>query len=143
MKASWRKAFDSWDGRQMQALADCYAAEDDPRELIQECVRIVEREPGLAGPATWTLKHHLEAGGQLDSDKISRLFASADHLDDWPEQLHLLQMLPVLDLHRDWLNQLEPFVQRCLESRVKFVRAWAVQGERVPKTSPHALRMKK
>lgn len=80
------------------------------------------------GIASWFLKHHLEQGACLSADHVSHIYTLAARIEDWEAMLHLLQCLPSIGIPRASREWAELFVRRGLDSKNKFVRAWAYNG---------------
>ncbi len=117
----------SWDGRSAAALESAYerhSGEEGFVGTILAGISDVESERA----ATWLLKRHLEVGNSLSAAGCRSVFGRLSVLEHWESKLHVLQCLPYLDIAEDDSVDLEKFLDACLESNRKFVRAWAYNG---------------
>ena len=117
----------SWDGKSAAALQSTYrrhCAEDDFVATILAHLSDVE----LQRAATWLLKKHLEVGNSLTAAGCRAVFGTLSVQEHWESKLHFLQCLPYLSIPEDDSAGLEQFLDACLESERKFVRAWAYNG---------------
>lgn len=117
----------SWDGKSAAALESTYerhGAEEDFLGTILGHLSSVE----LQRAATWLLKRHLEVGNSLSVADCRAVFGRLPVQEHWESKLHILQCLPHLDIREDDSVGVEQFLDACLESERKFVRAWAYNG---------------
>ena len=82
----------------------------------------------LQRAATWLLKKHLELGNSLSAGDCRAIFAGLSVYEHWETRLHVLQCLPYLQIVDEDCVALEMFLDGCLASDKKFVRAWAYNG---------------
>ena len=75
--------------------------------------------------ASWFLKHHIDSGQTLHTTQIEDLCAALDQLEEWPAQLHILQILPQLELTGAVSDEVAEFARHSLQADNKFVRAWS------------------
>ena len=117
----------SWDGKAAAALQSTYerfCSEEDFAATILAHLTDVSSQRA----ATWLLKRYLEAGNSLaasDCRAIFRVLAVQAH---WESRLHILQCLPYLNIQEEDCVGLEEFLDVCVRSDKKFVRAWAYNG---------------
>ncbi len=117
----------SWDGKSTAALQSTYErhrAEEDFVAKILAHVADVESQRA----ATWLLKKHVEAGNSLTAADCRTVFSVLSDQDHWESKLHVLQCLSYLDIREDDCVGLENFLDTCIKSEKKFVRAWAYNG---------------
>ncbi|MDE0122107.1 MAG: hypothetical protein OXS33_10310 [bacterium] len=117
----------SWDGKSATALQSTYERHSDDEDFLATVLEHIA-DVELQRAATWLLKRHLEARNSLspgDSRAILGVLSDQEH---WESRLHLLQCLPYLDIPEDQSTGLEQFLDSCLESDNKFLRAWAYNG---------------
>ncbi len=117
----------SWDGKSATALQSTHERHSDDEDFLATILEHIA-DVELQRAATWLLKRHLEAGNSLspgDSRAILGVLSDQEH---WESRLHLLQCLPYLDIPEDQSTGLEQFLDSCLESDNKFLRAWAYNG---------------
>ena len=117
----------AWDGKSAAALQSTYERHRAEQGFVATILgHIADVE--LQRAATWLLKKHLEAGNSLSPSGCRAVFGALSVQDHWESKLHILQCLPYLDFPEDESAGIERFLQACLESDNKFVRAWAYSG---------------
>ena len=117
----------SWDGKSAAVLQSTYerhGAEEGFVATILAHLSGVEFQRA----ATWLLKKHLEVGNPLSVAGCRAVFGRLSVQEHWESKLHILQCLPYLDIPEDDIVGLERFLDACLDSERKFVRAWAYNG---------------
>ncbi|MDE0138271.1 MAG: hypothetical protein OXM57_07155 [bacterium] len=117
----------SWDGKSsaiLQLTYQCHSDEDGFLATVLEHISDV----ALQRAATWLLKRHLEDGNSLSVAACRAVFRGLSVQEHWEAKLHILQCLPYVDIPEDDIVGLEQFLDACLESERKFVRAWAYNG---------------
>ena len=117
----------SWDGRSVAALLSTYerhCAEEDFVATI--LLHIADADSQRA--ATWLMKKHLEAGNSLSAVECRAIIGRLSAQHHWLSELHLLQCLPYLSILEEDSADIEKFLDACVESDKKFVRAWAYNG---------------
>ena len=123
---------ENWDGKSAEQIKKLYRKYATQENFSSHLVKTLKL-PQLQAGATWLLKAWLESGNQLAAKERNGLFKKLSSLETWDAQLHVLQMLPYLEIpstktNKSVLPALEDFVDQCLISEKKFVRAWAYQG---------------
>ena len=127
MKSVLSEEMRSWDGKSavaLQSAYECHRAEEDFVATILAHVAQVESQRA----ATWLLKKHVQAGNVLSAADCRTVFGALSDLDHWESKLHLLQCLPFLEISEEDCTGLERFLDACIKSEKKFVRAWAYNG---------------
>jgi hypothetical protein len=122
-------AIDAWDGKSKAMIAAVHeelaGADADYLPLLVDYVA----EDALSDGATWLLKHALENGTRAkDLPDISAALVAAAHSTRWPTQLHMLQILPALDLSGQLRPAAQGLVFGALSSKRAMLRAWAYTG---------------
>lgn len=128
-------ALRSWDGRDVLAFAEVANVLPVTPASVAELVRLVrcaERVPdgdeAVQVGATWVIKHWLESGHSFNRRVCGQVAALLQGELCWGATLHLLVMLPRLDLTTARLLQLRSRLDDYCESSSPFVRAWAYNG---------------
>lgn len=117
----------SWDGKSATALQSLYERHRAEAGFVATILaHIVDVK--LQRAATWLLKQHLETGDSLTASICRTIFRALSVQEHWESKLHMLQCLPYLEIPEDASAGLEGFLEACLESDNKFVRAWAYNG---------------
>lgn len=127
MTSALSEEIGSWDGKSTAALHATYErhrAEGNFVAMILAHIADVKSQRA----ATWLLKKHLEAGNSLSAAECRTVFGVLFDQDHWESKLHVLQCLPYLDIREDDCGGLESFLDACIRSEKKFVRAWAYNG---------------
>ena len=117
----------SWDGKSAAALRSTYdhhGAQEDFIATVLECLADVD----LQRAATWLLKRRLEEGNSLSAADCRAVCRGLPAKAHWESRLHLLQCIPYLAISEDDRAGLERFLDTCLASDNKFVRAWTYNG---------------
>ena len=117
----------AWDGKSaaaLQSIHERHRAEAGFVETLLAHMADVE----LQRAATWLLKKHLETGNSLSTSACRTVLGALSVQEHWESKLHMLQCLPYLEIPEDESAGLEKFLEACLESDRKFVRAWAYNG---------------
>lgn len=117
----------SWDGKSAAALQSTYERHGDEEGFLATILEHIG-DVELQRAATWLLKRHLEAGNSLSPGGSRAILGVLSDQEHWESKLHVLQCLPYLDIPEDQSAALEQFLDSCLESDKKFVRAWAYNG---------------
>lgn len=117
----------AWDNRSVTALQSTYERHRDEEDFLATLLEhIADVESQRA--ATWLLKRHLEAGYSPSRESSRAILGVLGDQEHWESKLHILQCLPHLDIPEDRSAGLEQFLDSCLESDNKFLRAWAYNG---------------
>ena len=117
----------SWDGKSaatLQSIYEHHCAEEDFLATILAHIADVEMQRA----ATWLLKKHLGTEHSLTAADGRAIFGALSVQEHWESKLHILQCLPYLEIPESERAGLEQFLEVCLESDNKFVRAWAYSG---------------
>ena len=117
----------SWDGKSATALQSTYERHGDEEDFVATVLEHIA-DVALQRAATWMLKRHLEAGNSVSAGVSRAILGVLSDQEHWESKLHLLQCLPHLEIPEDESAGLERFLDSCLESDNKFVRAWAYNG---------------
>ena len=127
MTNSLSKEIGSWDGKSAAVLQSTYerhCADEDFVATILMYVADVKSQRA----STWLLKKYLEAGNSLSVADCRMVISVLSNQDHWESKLHLLQCVPYLNIHEDDCVDFENFLNICIRSENKFVRAWAYNG---------------
>lgn len=127
MTAALTQMMAAWDGKSAAALQSAYerhCAEADFVATILERLADVDSQKA----ATWLLKKHLETGNSLSAAECRAIFAGLSLQEHWESKLHMLQCIPYLTIAEEDCAGLVRFLEACVGSDRKFVRAWAYNG---------------
>ena len=123
-----RLAIAQWDGKSASAIKAVYDRFHDRERFNDDLIALMENETSQAG-ATWLLKHHCETKHVELSEEQRRSYqAKWKNLSHWEAQLHVLQCMEYIPIDASQKANVHSFLQRCLASEKKFVRAWAYSG---------------
>ena len=117
----------AWDGKSTAALQSIYRRHCADEDFVATTLVLVA-DVNLQRAATWMLKRHLELGNSLSVGECRSILGSLSVQQDWESKLHLLQCLPYLSIADEDRAGLEQFLDACVRSDKKFVRAWAYSG---------------
>ena len=117
----------SWDGKSTAVLESIYERHAADGDFVPTILpHLADVNPQRA--ATWLLKRHLELGNSLSPAECRTVLGSLASQQHWESRLHLLQCLPWLSVAEEDRDGLETFLDACVRSNRKFVRAWAYNG---------------
>ena len=119
--------FGAWDGKSTAVLHTIYLRHCADEDFVATALAHVA-DADLQRAATWMLKRHLELGNPLSVGECRSILGSLSVQQDWESKLHLLQCLPYLSIPDEDRVGLEQFLDACVRSDKKFVRAWAYSG---------------
>ena len=126
-RASLSEEIASWDGKSVAALQSTYERHCDEVCFVATILAHIA-DVQLQRAATWLLKKHLETGYSLGAADCRTIFGTLPLQEHWESKLHILQCVSYLDVPEDESAGLEKFLETCLESDNKFVRAWTYNG---------------
>ncbi len=87
------------------------------------------QHPDLERGSTWLLKHHCEQTKKPLTTKLAEnLYTAAPKLQSWAARLHILQSMQHVPVPASRTRQAVRFLDACLASENKLVRAWAYSG---------------
>lgn len=115
----------NWDGRATFVLQDIYTKNYQSPDFIQTLTDWSIQNTELQNASTWLLKHYVDKKHTLTRNQTVALLPALSAAKTWPAQLHLLQMLPQLPLAKPDLEILLEPIERLMQDKVKFVKAWA------------------
>jgi hypothetical protein len=114
--------WDDKDTKQLQRLYDQYFTQP---HFIKYLTDWSIQDVSLQNASTWLLKYHLDQKHLYTRHETRQLLPALQAAQDWPAQLHLLQMLPKLALAQEDFQLLLPKIDQLIKSPNKFVKAWA------------------
>ena len=118
----------SWDGKSAAVLQAAYERHSGEEGFVATILAHISDVQSQRA-ATWLLKKHLEDRELAICCRLPcGLRQDSPFREHWEAKLHVLQCLPYLDIPEDDTIGLEQFLDACLESERKFVRAWAYNG---------------
>lgn len=122
-------AIAAWDGKSKAMIAEVHdllsTADAEYLDLLIDYVAVDELSDG----ASWLLKHALENGTAADDlPDVAPALLAATRSDRWPTQLHMLQILPYLDLSGDLRAAAQGLIFDSLGAKRAMLRAWAYAG---------------
>ncbi|GAB5551169.1 MAG: hypothetical protein Sapg2KO_07600 [Saprospiraceae bacterium] len=115
----------NWDGKSTFILQDIYNKNCQNPNFIQILTDWSIQDVKLQNASTWLLKHYVDKKNTLTRSQTVALLPALSVAKAWPAQLHLLQMLPLLPLTEADLEILLNPIERLMQDKVKFVKAWA------------------
>lgn len=85
-------------------------------------------------------KRHAEENHMFTDDETEQFADLLSKPGDWIAELNALQILPYIRINEKVSERINTFVERNVESKNKFIRAWAYQGlYELSKNSPSKL----
>ena len=118
-----------FDGREVETGRRIVAAHEPTSELFDQLLDLTaDADADQQAGTTWLLKAYLEKGAALRPSRVAQLGRLLDRLTGWEAQLHVCQCLRFFEVPRRNVGQYARFLRTGIESDVKFLRAWAVDG---------------
>lgn len=127
MQTLLQQALSDWEGKKVDKLKRIYQQQQDQPSFVEEILSLLKSEAEQKA-ASWLLKYHLEQDNLLTDGQIITMTNGLEKVYNWESRLHLLQILPLVDIPKEAQLAVEDFVRGSLSSDNKFVRAWALQG---------------
>lgn len=119
---------EQWNGKNVTFLKAVYSEYHQQALFFEKLFNWFCQDEKLQVSTSWLIKYHYDNKGSISNDLLQQFFEQLVLPEHWEAQLHLLQLLPKLQIQYSWIPIIEKLVRRGLESPVKFVRAWAIQG---------------
>ena len=118
----------AWDGKSAADIRAVYADHAHTRGFLARLVKLAA-DRGCEVGATWLVKHHLETDTTVMNSSVAETwYACVKSLTHWEARLHLLQCMPHVPVPKSCVRQVRTFLDECIASEHKFVRAWAYTG---------------
>jgi len=115
-----------FDGKHIDSLFRVAATLPRTPSAIDELISLAERsDPAMQIGATWILKCFQSQNVRFSSNQVTKLVDLLCGSSPWESRLHILQMLPKLDIPAPSTEMLFQFLVRVASESNKFVRAWA------------------
>ena len=119
---------EGWDGIHMDYLTSIYNSFHEQSDFFDHLISLTSEQPQLQEGTTWLIKHHYDEKKELSKDQLDELLNSVAGLKHWAANLHVLQILPHIEIKSENYIIIDDFVRRSWNSDNKFVRAWSYQG---------------
>jgi len=124
-----RGALAEFDGRAVTLLSEAAVQFESDKHYLKHLVILAQDpEDNISSGATWLIKTHLEAGGDLCASETSRLLERLDAIRDWQAQLHICQSIQFLTPDNDAAEQTRLWLAPLLAHKRPFLRAWALDA---------------
>ena len=120
-----QKQIDHWDKTHVLFLKNLYREQHGNPNFEAELLSLFLKD-NYQIASTWLIKYHYEQKRKLRQSSVNHLFENSHRLNEWEAKLHLLQLLPYLDLS-DKLAEAGNFIRTQLAHDKKFVRAAALE----------------
>lgn len=118
----------AWDGKSAADIRAVYAEHAHTRGFMGRLVKLAA-DPECEVGATWLVKHHLESTESgMNASVAETWYACTKSLKHWEARLHLLQCMPHVPVSKLCVKHVRGFLESCIASEYKFVRAWAYTG---------------
>lgn len=116
-----------WDGKSAEGIKAIFAKYHREDDFADNLITMLEFPAAQKG-ASWQLKAWLEDGASLSDEQLEQFYAHMPNFKNWETQLHYLQSLPYLSIPESQKEPVRTFLDQCLASKNKFVRAWTYNG---------------
>lgn len=129
MTSRLREALLGFDGKAVSYLSETGVRLREDPDYLPELVSLsADTEAHIAAGATWMIKAHLEAGGQLTPDLTDAWLQSLTAPLSWSAALHILQSVRFLDLSAVRDQTVLEAIERFTRHERPFLRAWATDA---------------
>lgn len=124
-----REKINSWDGKRSAHLERIYADHlvDNP-SLFEDLIDLCLTDQNYHVSVTWLIKHHYDQKASLSDELTNKLLTVCPSLEDWQAKLHILQIIPSVNLADKAILLVDDFSREGLQNENKFVRAWAYEA---------------
>lgn len=116
-----------WDGRSKAEIDAVFHRWRDRPDFVAQLVKGL-LDPAQTIAATWLIKRGIEAKVIAARDVEDAVIRSIEGLEHTDAKLHVLQILPALQIPQGQAQNVERFVRECLASPNKFLSTWAYSG---------------
>lgn len=117
-----------WDKKHTDYLKSIYRANIHNPSFIQLLIDLYLTNTPSELPASWLIKHYCDTGETLTQVQVEQILNNFDALTDWGSRLHILQIIPKIQLTEQLAEQIEPEIRKLLKSDNKFVKAAAYEA---------------
>lgn len=128
MKEALINHLQAWDGKHNDPLIALYQESVPEPSFFPTLVQLTQEREDLQVQTTWLIKHHYDQKQNLPELLLNPLFQYSSKLVHWGARLHVLQLLPNVNLDENIVPYIEEFVRANLKDENKFVRAWSYWG---------------
>lgn len=128
MKDSLERQLKAWDGIHMDHLATIYDQYLTHENFFNLLIQLTKTQPPIQDATTWIIKHHFDNGHSISAEHTDALLKTSLSFQSWPAKLHVLQIIPHLQINTDNFITIDSLSRDCLDDTNKFVRAWAYQA---------------
>ncbi|MEM8965946.1 MAG: hypothetical protein AAGE93_05985 [Bacteroidota bacterium] len=117
-----------WDGKHIDHLVSLYNSHISDATFIDDIIQLYQSHEDLRRATSWLIKHHYDKANTLSVKQVNKILGIVNHLQHWESQLHVLQIMPKLNIDSKMAEHLEPFVREKMSSSKKFVKAAAYEA---------------
>jgi len=117
-----------WDEKHTEYLKRIYSEHSGHPNFINLVIDLFLNHTGLDHSTSWLIKHHVDMQGNLNTQDITNVLSNLKNLSYWGSTLHILQIIPKVELKKDLAEKIEIEVFKKLKSDNTFVRASAYEA---------------
>lgn len=117
-----------WDGKHTDFLKSIYLENIERKTFFDDITDLYLNNKELEHSTSWLIKHHFDNGYILRDEQIENVVNKMSELTFWGSKLHLLQILPKIELSKKQADRIEPEIRRLLTSENKFLKAAAYEA---------------
>jgi hypothetical protein len=99
-----------------------------PSRVNQLVLLVADDDPEIQARATWLLKRLAEEKTAFTNEQLIAMFDSVAALVHWETRLHICQLLQHVTIPKECGAKVAHFLDRCLDEKNRYVRAWAYSG---------------
>jgi hypothetical protein len=123
-----KRQLEDWDGKHVEYLKSVYLDHSASESFFDQLIDWSNADPDLQTACTWLIKHHYNEKESLTASQVRSLLQIGDQMKHWEAQLHVLQLIPMMDIDAAMAETTEPFVRQSLSAENKFVKAAAYEA---------------
>ena len=117
-----------WDRKHTDYLIEIYQKNQKNPEFLDTIIDVYVNRESLEHSSTWLIKHFTDNGHKLNQTQTDKLLSRLKDLDYWESQLHILQIIPKVDLTLKNATLIESSINELMKSSKKFVKAAAYEA---------------
>ncbi|WP_425397554.1 hypothetical protein [Aeoliella sp.] len=123
------RILESFDGKHAEPLVELADGTPASEANIQKLLALAEHDQALVrAGATWVLKRWHDRGVNFSANAVATMVRLLGQETEWGSQLHLVQMLTILEIPKASARKLKAEAAKLAHSENKFVRAWATSA---------------
>lgn len=117
-----------WDNKHTDYLKHIYSEYINKSNFISITIKLFLKDESLEHPTSWLIKYHYDNKNTLAKEDVKSILLNIKNLKYWGSELHILQIIPKIQLTTRLAEKIEFEICNKLKSKNKFVRAAAYEA---------------